>query len=85
LVSSVLYELFIDVQNTYMQGVPYSYKIGNYKHQDAEVRGLTSMIVGDSKHEEGKLISGLKDSEWVIEKYRLRGWKREKKIIAEIV
>ncbi len=43
------------------------------------------MIVGDSKHEEGKLISGLKDSEWVIEKYRLRGWKREKKIIAEIV
>lgn len=52
----------MEIQNKYLQEVPLSYKIGNYKHQDATVRGLASMVVADAKAEEGKLISGLKQS-----------------------
>jgi hypothetical protein len=83
-IGSVLFEIMMDVQNDIMQEVPSTYPLGNYREED-QVRGLQSMVVGSGEAEQGKLISGLKESEWVRQSYKLPTWRSEKKSVLDLI
>jgi len=58
-ISSVAYELVLDVQDEYMLQVSPSYKIGNFKGFN-KIRILESIVVKNQSQRAGELISGLK-------------------------
>lgn len=84
MVSSILYELVIDVQDEYMLLVPKSYPIGNYK-DFRTVKGLTAITVRDSDEVEGEIISGLKGEQWVERYFGVQAWREEKGMVKEMV
>ena len=74
MISSILYELVLDVQDEYMLLVPKSYPIGNYRDVGT-VKGLAAIAVRGSEEVEGELISGLKGESWVQRYFKVGEWK----------
>ena len=80
LISSILYEFVIDIQDGYLMKVPKSYKIGNYK-KIKSVQKAEPLIYGNVNKVQGELITGLKGEDYIKKHYNFATWRQEKSLI----
>lgn len=72
LAANILYEIFIDIQDDYLQKPAPIYKINNWKIHSKSVKLADSMTVKEGFIEDNELISGLNRHKYTKEVYKTK-------------
>jgi hypothetical protein len=87
LIGNILYELFIDVQDQYLEKAPILYKIGNWLQlkKRFNFKISQSMTLKEGFYQKNELISGLASHNYIQSIYKLKQLTEERHVLTELV
>jgi hypothetical protein len=85
LIATILYELFIDIQDDFLEKADGLYTIGNWKKTRFDLKSAQSMTVRAGFYQKNELISGLADHKYIKDTYGTRFMVDYKNMIENLV